>query len=297
MHHGTINKTDKASKYIEIDNAKMHYLEMGTGRPILFLHSIPMSSAIWRKMLPHLATMGRCIAPDLIGFGQSDKPANLNYSVFDHIHFIDKFIEKLGLTRIVIIMHGFGSVIGFHYAMHHENNCSGLAFYESFVRPLTPDDISLPYKEHLLSLEHESAAQSKLNPKHFIEHLLTQLSLGNLSEKDKEPYLHAFKQAKSLEPILEYLRELPTGDGNNQIDHVIGKYFKQLAQSKIPKLMLYSVPGFITSIATVMWAKEHINKLEVMELGEELHLGNLTYGERMSEMISIWLQAIEQGGG
>ena len=298
MQNGIANKIDRASKYIDIDGVKIHYTEMGAGRPILFLHSIPMSSFVWQGMLSHLSTMGRCIAPDLIGCGRSDKPSHLSYTIFEHIHYIERLIEELDLKRIVLVMHGVGSVIGLDIAMRNQSNFSGLVFYESFIRPMTPDDISLPYKEHLLALQHEST----VSPDHmkanlFIEHLLKQLSIGDMPLADKNRYMEPFHDATSLKSVLEYLRELPSGDGMNQIDHVIGKYFKLLAQSSLPKLMLFSLPGFITTIATVMWAKEHIKRLEVIELGEELHLANVTYGDRMGEMISIWLQGIEQSGG
>lgn len=298
MQSGIANKLDRASKFIEIDGVKMHYVEMGTGRPILFLHTIPLSSHVWHNMVPHLSTMGRCIALDLIGCGLSERPLNITYSIYEHIHYVERFIEKLHLNRIVLVMHGVGSVIGLDIAMRQEANFSGLVFYESFIRPVTPDDVSLPYKEHLLALQHESTiSPSHMHAKEFIDHLVNQLSIGDMTATDKKCYTETFHDVASLEPVLEYLRELPTGDGLNHIDHVIAKYFKQLAKSTLPKLMLYSLPGFITSIATVMWAKEHVKRLEVIELGEELHLANITYGKQMSEMISIWLQGIEQSGG
>src|SRR3990167_11073136 len=100
------------SKFIEVNGSKMHYIEAGEGHPILFLHGIPTSSYLWRNIIPHLSTLGRCIAPDLIGFGKSDKP-EINYSLSDHIKYIEGFIEKLGLKQLTLIMHGWGSVIGF----------------------------------------------------------------------------------------------------------------------------------------------------------------------------------------
>ena len=130
-----------------------------------------------------------------------------------------------------------------------------------------------------------------------MQHLFQQLTLGEAPQDQLLENIETYESAISIDPILEYLRELPSGNGMNQGDHMIGKYYKALSQSSIPKLMFYSLPGFITSIATVMWAKEHIKRIEVMELGEELHLGHVTYSVQMAEMISIWLQGIEQYGG
>ena len=114
-----------ASQQINIDGSNMYYLEAGTGDTILFLHGIPTSSYIWRNIIPYLAPLGHCLAPDLMGFGRSDKP-DIDYSVQDHIHYIEKFIDALALKNITLVMHGWGSVIGFDYAMRHESQCKGL---------------------------------------------------------------------------------------------------------------------------------------------------------------------------
>src|ERR1700678_3022884 len=104
------------SQYADVYGAKMHYISQGSGNPILFLHGIPASCYVWRNVIPHLTSLGRCITPDLIGMGKSDKP-DIEYSVFDQIKYIEKFIETLNLKNITLVMHGWGSVIGFDYAM------------------------------------------------------------------------------------------------------------------------------------------------------------------------------------
>src|SRR5579864_146670 len=142
------------SKYVNVLGSNMHYVETGEGDPILFLHGIPTSSYLWRNIIPWLATLGRCFAPDLIGMGRSDKP-DIQYSVFDHIKYIDAFIQRLKLEKITLIMHGWGSVIGFNYAMRNEKNCKGLVFYEAFLRSLNGTDTSLPYQEGLMAMEDE----------------------------------------------------------------------------------------------------------------------------------------------
>src|SRR6185312_4320755 len=117
------------SHYIEIDGSKLHYIKEGTGDPILFLHGIPASSYVWRNIIPYVAPLGCCIAPDLIGFGKSDKP-DIAYTIQDHIDYIEKFIQTLQLDNITFVMHGWGSIIGFDYAMRHPDKCKGLVFYE-----------------------------------------------------------------------------------------------------------------------------------------------------------------------
>src|SRR5210317_59357 len=115
--------------YVQVHGSKMHYVDEGSGDPILFLHGNPTSSYLWRNIIPHLSSQGRCIAPDLIGMGKSDKP-DLEYRFFDHVKYIEGFIEKLGLQNITLVIHDWGSALSFHYAMRNENNIKGIAFME-----------------------------------------------------------------------------------------------------------------------------------------------------------------------
>ncbi|HEX4045669.1 MAG TPA: haloalkane dehalogenase [Gammaproteobacteria bacterium] len=272
------------SKYVNLDNANMHYLEAGEGDPILFLHGIPTSSYLWRHLIPHLSKLGRCIAPDLIGFGQSDKP-DIEYSIYDHSRYLQKFIETLNLKNITLIMHGWGSVIGFQYAMQHEKNCKGLVFYEAFLRSLHNGDLSLPFQEQLTNLEH-------VHDVTLVDKLIQQAIMRPLAAEELENYRQPFMEAGAEKPILQYFKELLSED-NEPINQLIVDYSKQLAVSSLPKLLLYSVPGFITTIETVMWAKEHLPHIEIVDIGEELHLAQEVCPELMSETISVWLQGIE----
>lgn len=279
-------------KFVEIDGSKMHYIEAGEGDPILFLHGIPASSYSWRNVIPHLAPLGRCIAPDLIGMGQSDKP-NIAYSLEDHIRYIEKFIETLNLKRITLVMHGWGSVIGFDYAMRHENNCKGLVFYEAFLRSINDSEMSLPYQEQLLSHQPEpDEIYAVMDGVSFVDKTIPQYVMRDLSDDEMNHYRQPFLNSNANKSLWQYLKELP--NGKNNIDKFIADYTKKLVKSKLPKLMLYSIPGFITTIATVIWAKEHLPNLEISDIGEELHLAQESCPEVFGETISVWLQGVEQ---
>ncbi len=279
------------AKTVNVLGSKINYLEAGTGDPILFLHGIPASSYLWRNIIPHVAELGRCIAPDLIGYGKSDQP-DIAYSIFDHIKYIDAFIEALNLKHITIVMHGLGSIIGCHYAAHHAANCKGLVFYEPFLDAKDDEEKSLPFVEQVSQLQHEIADNKKFNANDIVDTLLQTLTMRKLDKVDLEHYRQPFSNNHSLKPILQYIKELPT-DGNNEIKKLIADYTKALTHSKIPKLMLYSIPGFITPMATVMWAKDHLPNLEVVDIGEELHFGQESHPELMGETISVWLQGAE----
>ena len=278
------------SKYIDVLGSTLHYLEEGAGDPILFLHGVPTSCYVWRNIIPYLSSLGRCIAPDLIGFGKSGKP-DIPYHIHDHIHFIEQFIDKLKLKNITLVMHGFGSVIGFHYAMNHEKNCKGLVFYEGFLRSFNAEDISLPYQEHLVEFDE---ADVGIEGSGYIDRILPQLVMKQLSDSEMDCYREPFVDKKSAKPIFQYLKELPKGDGKSKLDKLIADYSKKLTKSTLPKLMLYTIPGFITTISTAMWAKDHLPNLEMVEIGEELHLAQESYPDVIGETISAWMQGVEQ---
>src|SRR5262249_11411978 len=114
--------------------SRMHYVDEGSGDPILFLHGNPTWSYLWRNVIPHLRPRGRCIAPDLIGMGRSDKPP-IEYSFFDQVKYLGEFIKKLGLRQVTLVLHDWGTALGFHYAMQNQGNVKGIAFMEALLKP------------------------------------------------------------------------------------------------------------------------------------------------------------------
>lgn len=284
------------SKYIDIDGSKIHYVEVGSGTPILLLHGVPTSSYLWRNVIPYLSSLGRCIAPDLIGFGRSDKP-DIDYSIKNHIHYIEQFIERLQLHKLIIVMHGVGSIIGFDYAMRHEKNCRGLVFYEAFLRSLNSADTSLPFQEQLLALQNEEHALDMVSDGTFyVDKLIPQGVMRAMTEAEMQRYREPFQQSGSAKPIQHYLREFSARGQDVALQKLIANYTDKLTHSHLPKLMLYSIPGFITTIATVIWAKEHLPQLEIIDIGEELHLGQESNPKLIADAVSVWIQGIEQSG-
>ena len=116
--------------HVEVHGARMHYVDVGSGRPILLLHGNPTWSYLWRNVIPHLQPLGRCIAPDLVGFGRSSKP-DVEYRWADHVRYVDGFIEALGLDDVVLVLHDQGSNLGFHWAMRHPEQGPGAGLLRS----------------------------------------------------------------------------------------------------------------------------------------------------------------------
>jgi haloalkane dehalogenase len=282
------------SRFVDVYGSKMHYIEEGMGDPILFLHGIPTSAYLWRNIIPHLSSLGRCIAPDLIGMGKSAKP-DIEYTLFDHIKYIDKFIETLGLDRITLVLHGWGSVIGFDYAMRNEKKCKGLAFYEAYLRYSDDHESPLPYEEQKSSwLTESNTTDLVTDGVSFVDKALPQGLMRSLSNAEMEHYREPFKPKGAGRPIYQYLRDLPNGDSHCKVKEFIADYSEKLTRSSLPKLLMYTIPGFITTIATVMWAKENLPNIEIIDIGEELHYAQESNPQVMGETISVWLQGIEQ---
>ncbi|MGK0227016.1 MAG: haloalkane dehalogenase, partial [Thermoproteota archaeon] len=129
------------SKYIEVHGSKMHYIDEGEGDPILFLHGNPMSSYLWRNIIPHLSGQGRCIAPDLIGMGKSDHP-DIPYRFDDQYRYLSGFVEALGIgSNVTLVIHDWGSALGFRWAHDHADDVKAIAFMEAMIKTLSLADM------------------------------------------------------------------------------------------------------------------------------------------------------------
>jgi len=283
------------SKFINVYGSKMHYLEQGKGDPILFLHGIPTSSYLWRNILPNIPH-GRCVAPDLIGMGKSDKP-NLLYRVFDHIRYIEGFIDALQLKNITLVLHGWGSVIGLDYAMRHENKVKSLIFYESHLRPISKwEMLTLPLQE--LATTFHSLDQTTdliLNTDYFMDKIFPTGLLKKLAPEEKAHYAEPFQNAQSRQVLLQYLKDFPIGTKQTDVSELMANYSSRLLHSTIPKLMLYTIPGFNTTVDTLMWAKDNLKNISLVDIGEDLHYAQETNPETISEEITHFLKKINQG--
>ncbi len=283
-----------ASKYVEVNGSKMHYIEQGSGDPIVFIHGVPTSSYLWRNIIPSLAEHGRCIAVDLIGMGWSDKP-DIKYRVFDHIDYFDGFIKALGLKNVTLVMHAWGSVIGFDHAMRNEDNIKALAFMESHVRPATKwDMVSLPVQELTAVLEMPDGGYDIImNSNYFVNKVLPSGVLRKLTTEEMAAYRAPFTEEHTCRPLWQYLQDLPLGDGPKDVVDLIANYSKKLQKSTLPKLMLYAVPGFITTIDTVTWAKDNLPNLKLVDIGDALHYAQESNPQFIEQALKDWFVGLK----
>ncbi len=269
--------------------SKMHYIEQGSGDPVLFIHGMPTSSYLWRNIIPCLADKAHCIALDLIGMGHSDKP-DIGYTFLDHINYVEAFIKALNLKNITLVMHGWGSIIGFNYACRHESNIKGLAFLESHIRPTTDwDMLSLPVKQLATLLNRPGASyRAIVEQNYLVNKLLPNGVLRKLSAEEIARYSEPFPTPESRKPLWQYIQELPLGEEESEVVSSIETYSKWLQQSSLPKLMMYAVPGFITTMETIEWGKEHLKNLTLVALQDALHFAQESVPDQMSKALREW---------
>lgn len=281
------------SRYVAVKNSQMHYLDEGTGDPIVFLHSVPTSSYAWRHIIPSLSHCARCVAPDLIGMGNSDKP-DIDYRVFDHIAYFDAFIEALQLKNITLVLHGWGSVVGFDYARRHEKNIKGIAFYESHIQSVTDSrELSLPVQQLATLLKRPGASyRAVIKQNYLIEKLLPNSSIRKLTNAEMEHYRHPFPTPESRKPLWQYVQDLPLGNGPADVVALIQGYSDWLQKTTTPKLMLYAIPGFMTTVNSVQWAKERLPNITLASLDNALHLAQESVPEQFSKILLEWYQTL-----
>lgn len=282
------------SRYEEVLGSQLHYVEQGEGDPVLFLHGVPTSSYLWRNIIPYLSDYARCIAVDLIGMGKSDKP-DIPYRIFDHIRYIEAFIEKMQLENLTLVLHGWGSPIGFDIAMRNPSRIKALAFIESHIRPVQDwTMVALPVHELSQVLNSpDGGREIIMNSQYFVNKVLPAGVLRRLTEEEIENYRAPFVEPGSCLPLWQYLQDLPLGKGNSDVVELITQYSMKLQQSPIPKLMMYALPGFITTMATVEWAHQNLPELTMVDIGEALHYAQESKPHVIGGELKNWYKSLE----
>lgn len=260
------------SKYIDVHGSKMHYIDEGSGDPILFLHGNPTSSYLWRNIIPHLMSMGRCIALDLIGMGKSEKP-DIEYGFFDHVKYVEGFIEKMGLTNLTLVLHDWGSALGFHYAMHHEKNVKGLAFMEAILKPFSWDMFPENTKEIFKAFRTPDVGWDMIvNNNVFIEEVLFSKGIiRELTEKEKDHYREPFKTPASRKPIWRWPNEIPIEGRPADVVKSVENYNRWLQKTELEKLLFYSATGAILTPQMVAWCEKNLKNLKTVDIGPGIH--------------------------
>lgn len=259
------------SKFTEINGANMHYVDVGEGDPILLLHGQPTSSYLWRNIIPHLQTNGRCIAPDLIGMGKSDKP-DIAYTYEDHYDYLLKFIEKLDLKNITLVIHDWGSGLGFHYAKNHPNNIRGIAFMEAIFKPMSWNDFPPEYKIIFKMIRAPYLGWLMLSVANmFLKKVVPDSIIRKLSKEEYDHYLAPYPTIASRRPVRAWPQQLPINGKPKRVYEIINAYNAWLITSDVPKLCLYAHPGAIIKEQGVEYIKNRFPNTKMVDIGAGIH--------------------------
>ncbi|MEM7030946.1 MAG: haloalkane dehalogenase [Chloroflexota bacterium] len=276
------------TKYLSVLGAKMAYVEAGEGDPILFLHGNPTSKYIWRNVMPHLEGQGRVIAPDLIGMGESDKP-NIPYRYQDHYRYLEAFINALGLENITLVIHDWGSALGFNFAYQNQARIKGIAFMEGLVKPFDWAEFPAEYRLPFRLIRTPFVGWLMVNVANiFIKQMLPQNINRDLTKAEMEVYEKPYPTVVSRKPLLQWPREVPFSGSPADTYQIICDYSQWLQQTDMPKLFIYITPGSAINEKTREWVINSFPNLVSHNLGEGTHFLQEDNPHGIGEKISEW---------
>ena len=237
-------------KKIEVLGRKMAYVEVGEGDPIVFLHGNPTSSFLWRDVMPHLEGLGRLVAPDLIGMGDSDKLEQSGperYRFVEHRQYLDTLFDQLGITeRVAFVVHDWGSALGFDWANRHRESVRAIAYMEAIVRPLHWSDWPEAARGVFEGFRSPAGETMVLEQNVFVERVLPGSMLRKLTDDEMEVYRRPFAEAgEGRRPTLTWPRQIPIDGDPADVHDIVADYAEWLSRSDVPKFFVNAEPGAI----------------------------------------------------
>lgn len=282
-------------QFVEALGTRMAYVEVGTGDPIVFLHGNPTSSYLWRNVIPHVEALGRCIAPDLIGMGDSaalDDPGPGSYRFEDHRRHLDALLGALDVTdRVVFVVHDWGSALGFDWGNRHRDAVRGLAYMEAIVRPLSWDEWPDAARGVFEGFRSSAGEEMVLAKNTFVERVLPGSVLRELTEAELDVYRRPFREpGESRRPTLTWPRELPIDGAPEDVVAIVESYAEWLAGSQVPKLFVNAEPGAILTGAQREFCRSWPNQREVTVPG--IHFVQEDAPDEIGRAIADWVAGL-----
>jgi haloalkane dehalogenase len=267
-----ISAAEPSKKQVTVLGRQMAYVEAGAGDPIVFLHGNPTSSYLWRNVMPHLEGLGRCLAPDLIGMGDSEKlpdPGPDSYRLVEHRRYLDGLLGALGVRdRVTFVVHDWGSALGFDWANRHRGAIKGIAYMEAIVRPLTWDEWPEPIRKLFQGFRSDAGEGLILDRNVFVERVLPGSVLRGLSDAEMTVYRRPYLEpGEARRPTLTWPRQIPLGGEPADVVEIVQAYADWLSSSEVPKLFVNAEPGAITVGAQREFCRRWPNQSEVTVKG------------------------------
>jgi haloalkane dehalogenase len=277
---------------VTVDDSEMSYADTGGDGPIaVFLHGNPTSSYLWRNVIKEVAPVARCLAPDLIGMGESGESSS-GYRFADHRRYLDAWFDAvLGTSSVFLVLHDWGSALGFHWAQRHPEQVKGIAYMEAIVCPIASwDDWPEPARKIFQAMRSPAGEEIVLAKNTFVERILPASIIREITDEEMQHYRARFVEpGESRRPTLTWPREIPIGAEPKDVHDIAESYSQWLqASSSVPKLFVNADPGTILTGAQRELARRLPNQEEITVKG--LHFVQEDSPAEIGEAVSRFVE-------
>ena len=273
----------------------MAYHEVGRGDPIVFLHGNPTSSYLWRNIIPYVSRLGRCIAPDLIGMGESAKIPNSTvntYRFVEHRQYLDSLLELLGVRdNVTLVVHDWGSGLGFDWANRHRSAVKGICYMEAIVTPVTWADWPEDARRVFEGMRSDAGEGMVLEKNIFVERILPASIIRDLTDAEMAEYRRPYEfKGEPRRPTLTWPREIPIEGEPDDVHRIVQSYAEWLSESDVPKLFINAEPGSILTGRPREFARTWPNQSEVTVSG--IHFVQEDSPDQIGAALAAWYRSL-----
>ncbi|MEM9035092.1 MAG: haloalkane dehalogenase [Actinomycetota bacterium] len=283
--------TPLTKSHATVDGKRMAYHERGEGDPVVFLHGNPTSSYLWRNIIPHVADRARCIAPDLIGQGDSDKLDDTgpdSYRFVEHRHYLDGLLDQLDLgDRVTLVIHDWGSALGFDWANRHRDRVAGIAFMEALVRPVTWAEWPEAATDIFQAFRSPAGEDMVIGKNLFVEAVLPGSIQRELTEEEMNEYRRPFVEPEHRRPTLTWPRQIAIDGEPADVHDIKAAYAEWLPTAPFPKLFVNAEPGAILTGEVREFVRTWSNLTEVTVAGS--HFVQEDSPHEIGQAIADWM--------
>ena len=291
MSNAPFSTEPLSKQYKTVLGKKMAYHEAGEGDPVVFLHGNPTSSYLWRNIIPHLSGKARCIAPDLIGQGDSDKLDDVSpgtYRFVDHREYLDGLLSELDLgDHVTFVIHDWGSALGFDWANRHRDRVAGIAYMEAVVADLLWENFDEGGRRVFQGFRSPAGEEMVIEKNIFVDRVLPSAVLRELTDEEMTEYRRPFLDPQHRRPTLTWPREIPISGEPADVVAIVQDYGQWLSNSDVPKLFINADPGSILTGPQREFARSWPNQTEVTVSGR--HFVQEDSPHEIGAAIADWL--------
>jgi len=282
-------------KSTKIHGLTMAYEEVGDGDPVVFLHGNPTSSYLWRNIIPHLSEDYRCIAPDLIGMGSSDKLPDSgpgSYTFVEHREYLDVLLDSLDLgDRVTLVIHDWGSGLGFDWANRHRDRVLGIAYMEAIVHPVTWEEWPEGARQIFEAMRSDAGERIVIDKNVFVEKILPSSIIRDLAPDEMAVYRAPYMEpGESRRPTLTWPRQIPIDGEPEDVHEIVTSYATWMVANDLPKLFINADPGSILTGPQREFCRTWTNQVEVTVAG--IHFIQEDSPHEIGKAIASWRSAL-----